>query len=491
MNLAKMTVLEAKKALLNKEISSVELLDECIKNINTNKRLNVFVSETIDLAKERAKQSDKKIADGNAGKLEGIPFAVKDLFCTKGIRTTSSSRMLENFVPPYESTVSDILNKEGYVLVGKTNMDEFACGSTTKTSYFGETINSYKANNDDRDLVPGGSSGGSAVAVASGMALASTGSDTGGSIRQPASFCGLVGVKPTYGRISRYGMISYASSLDQAGFFTKDIKDSAFLINLVSGKDDKDSTTSDKSVPDYLKNLNSNIKGKKVGIIKEFLNLGDKMEKDTQKAFENAINMLKTGGAEIVEISIPTITATALLYMAISYTELGSNLARFDGVRFGRRTEEDIKSLDELYYKSRSEGFNDNIKKRILLGYFLSSSENYEKYFIKSQKIRRKLANEFMEAFKKVDIILTPSTVGVAFPIKQTEEEINTNKDSNALNDFFVCPANMAGLPAISVPFGFSSTGLPIGMQFIGNYFDEQSIFDFGLFIEENLHLHS
>ena len=256
---------------------------------------------------------------------------------------------------------------------------------TTKTSYFGETINSYKANNDDRDLVPGGSSGGSAVAVASGMALASTGSDTGGSIRQPASFCGLVGVKPTYGRISRYGMISYASSLDQAGFFTKDIKDSAFLINLVSGKDDKDSTTSDKSVPDYLKNLNSNIKGKKVGIIKEFLNLGDKMEKDTQKAFENAINMLKTGGAEIVEISIPTITATALLYMAISYTELGSNLARFDGVRFGRRTEEDIKSLDELYYKSRSEGFNDNIKKRILLGYFLSSSENYEKYFIKSQ----------------------------------------------------------------------------------------------------------
>ncbi len=487
MNLTKMTLLEAKEALLNKKVSSVELTEECINKIKENKKLNAFVTETLDLAKEKAKESDKKIAEGKAGKLEGIPFAVKDLFCTKGIKTTSSSKMLENFIPPYESTVTFILDKEGYVMVGKTNMDEFACGSTTKTSYFGPTINPYKANNSDRDLVPGGSSGGSAVAVASEMAFAATGSDTGGSIRQPASFCGLVGIKPTYGRISRYGMISYASSLDQAGFFTKDIKDSAYLTELVSGKDDKDSTTVAKEVPNYLKNLNSNIKGKKVGIIKEFLNLGDKLEKDNQKAFENAVELLKKGGAEIIEISIPTITVTDLLYMAISYTELGSNLARFDGVRYGHRTAEEVKSLDDIYYKSRSEGFNDNIKKRILLGYFLSSSENYEKYFIKSQKIRRKLANEFIEAFKKVDVILTPSTVGVAFPIKQTEEEINANKDSNALNDFFVCPANMAGLPAISVPFGFSNTGLPIGMQFIGNYFDEQSIFNFGLFIEENL----
>lgn len=487
MNLTKMTLLEAKEALLNKKVSSVELTEECIKKIKENKKLNAFVTETLDLAKEKAKKSDKKIAEGKAGKLEGIPFAVKDLFCTKGIKTTSSSKMLENFIPPYESTVTSILDKEGYVMVGKTNMDEFACGSTTKTSYFGPTINPYKANNSDRDLVPGGSSGGSATAVAAEMAYAATGSDTGGSIRQPASFCGLVGIKPTYGRISRYGMISYASSLDQAGFFTKDIKDSAYLTELVSGKDDKDSTTIAKEVPNYLKNINSNIKGKKVGIIKEFLNLGDKLEKDNQKAFENAVELLKKGGVEIIEISIPTITVTDLLYMAISYTELGSNLARFDGVRYGHRTAEEVKSLDDLYYKSRSEGFNDNIKKRILLGYFLSSSENYEKYFIKSQKIRRKLANEFIEAFKKVDVILTPSTVGVAFPIKQTEEEINANKDSNALNDFFVCPANMAGLPAISVPFGFSSTGLPIGMQFIGNYFDEQNIFNFGLFIEENL----
>ncbi len=486
MDLTKLTLLEAKKGLAEKKFSSLELTEEFIKNIEKNKRLNAFITETFDLARERANVSDEKIAKGVGGKLEGLPMAVKDLFCTDGIKTTSASRMLENFVPPYESTVTSILDKEGYVMVGKTNMDEFACGSTTKTSYFGSTINPHKANNDDRDLVPGGSSGGSAAAVAANMALAATGSDTGGSIRQPASLCGLVGVKPTYGRISRYGMISYASSLDQAGFFTKDVRDSAYLTEMVSGKDDKDSTTVDREVPNYLQNLNSNIKGRKVGIVKELLNLGDKLEKDNQIAFNNAIEILKKGGAEIVEISIPTIEATALLYMVLSYTELGSNLARFDGVRFGRRTEQEVRSLDDLYYKSRSEGFNENVKKRILLGYYLSSSDNYEKYFIKSQKIRRKLVNEFIEVFKNVDIILTPSTLGTAFPIEQTAEEIAKDKDSNALNDFFVCPANMAGLPAISVPFTLSKTGLPIGMHLIGNYFDEQSMFDFALFIEEN-----
>ena len=486
MELEKLTLLQAKKALQEKKFSSYELTKAFIKKIEENKRLNAFVTETFDLALKRAEASDEKIAKGVGGKLEGLPMAVKDLFCTNGIRTTSSSKMLENFVPPYESTVTSILDKEGYVILGKTNMDEFACGSTTKTSYFGPTISPFKANNDDRDLVPGGSSGGSAVAVAANMALAATGSDTGGSVRQPASFCGLVGVKPTYGRISRYGMISYASSLDQAGFFTKDVRDSAYLTELVSGKDDKDSTTSNKDVPHYLDNINSNIKGKKVGIIKEFLNLGDKLEEDNKISFNNAIELLKKGGAEVIEISIPSIETTALLYMVLSYTELGSNLARFDGVRFGRRTEQEVKSLEELYYKSRSEGFGENIKKRILLGYYLSSSDNYEKYFIKSQKIRRKLANEFIEAFKKVDVILTPSTVGVAFPIKQTAEEIAKDKDSNALNDFFVCPANMVGLPAISVPFTLSKTGLPIGMHVIGNYFDEQSVFDFALFFEEH-----
>jgi len=486
MELTKLTLLQAKDGLEKREFSSRELTEEFIKVIEKNRNLNAFVTETFDLAKERADVSDEKIAKRVGGKLEGLPMAVKDLFCTDGIRTTACSRMLENFIPPYESTLTSILSREGYVMLGKTNMDEFACGSTNKTSYFGAVINPFRSNSDARDLVPGGSSGGSAVAVAANMALAATGSDTGGSIRQPASLCGLVGIKPTYGRISRYGMISYGSSLDQAGFFTKDIRDSAFLTELASGIDDKDQTTVAREVPHYLMSLNPNIKGKKVGIIKEFLNLGDKLEEDNRIAFNDAIKQLKKGGADVIEISVPSIETTALLYMVISYTELGSNLARFDGVRFGRRTEQEVRSLEELYYKSRGEGFGENVKKRVLLGYFLSSSENYEKYFVKSQKIRRKLVNEFMDVFKKVDVIMTPSTVGVAFPIKQTKEEIAKDKDSNALNDFFVCPANMVGLPAISVPFAVSKTGLPIGMHLIGNYFDEQSVFNFGLFFEQN-----
>lgn len=486
MQIEKLTLLEAKKALDSKKISSIELVDECIKNIEKNKRLNVFITETLDLARERAKKSDEKIAKGNAGKLEGIPFAVKDLFCTKGIRTTSASKFLENFVPPYESRVTNILDEEGYVMIGKANMDEFASSSTNKTSYFGPTINSYKANNDDRDLIPGGSSGGSAVALATNMCLAATGSDTGGSVRQPASLCNLVGIKPTYGRISRYGMIAYASSFDQAGFFTKDVKDCAYLTNIVSGKDDKDSMSVDREVPDFLKNINSNVKGKKVGIIKEFIEYLDKIDPDVKSSFEKAIELLKKNGAEIVEVSIPTITASSLLYISLSYTELGSNLARYDGVRFGRRADSNVKTLDELYTKSRTEGFGENIKKRILLGYFLSSSENYEKYFLKSQKIRRKIKNEFTDVFNKVDILLTPTDAGTAFPINPTPEETKKIKQNGTINDYFINAVNMCGLPGISIPFGFSRTGLPIGMQFIGKLFDEQSLFDFGLFFEEN-----
>lgn len=486
MELTKLTLLQAKEGLEKKKFSSHELTEEFIKAIEKNRNLNAFVTETFDLARKRAEVSDEKIAKGAGGKLEGLPMAVKDLFCTDGIRTTSGSRMLENFIPPYESTVTSILKKEGYVMLGKTNMDEFAASSTTKTSYFGPTINSYKANNDDRDLVPGGSSGGSAVAVAANMALAATGSDTGGSIRQPAHLCNLVGLKTTYGRISRYGMVSYASSLDQAGFFTKDIRDCAYLTQIVSGKDDKDSTTMDIEVPNYIENLNPNVKGKKVGIVKEMMKYFDRIEPDIKKKFFDGIEVLKKNGAEVIEISIPTIEASSLLYISLSYTELGSNLARYDGVRFGRRTEQDVKSLDELYIKSRTEGFGQNIKKRILLGYFLSSSENYEKYFIKSQKIRRKIANEFNEAFKKVDIIFAPTDAGLAFPINPTEEESEIIRERGTINDYFINAVNMCGLPGISIPFGFSSNGLPIGMQLIGNYFDEQSIFNFGLFFEEH-----
>lgn len=486
MDLTKLTLLEAKKGLEKKDFSSSELTKACIKNIEKNRNLNAFITETLDLAKKRAEVSDEKIAKGVGGKMEGIPFAMKDLFCTDGIKTTAGSKMLENFIPPYESTVSHILDKEGYVLVGKTNMDEFAASSTNKTSYFGPCINSYKANNDDRDLVPGGSSGGSAVALATDMCLASSGSDTGGSVRQPASLCNLVGIKPTYGRISRYGMVSYASSFDQAGFFTKDIRDCAYLTEIVSGKDDKDSTTSNIKTPNFLGNLSSNIKGKKIGIVKEINNFLSDIHPDVKKSYEDCLDAFKKGGAEIIEISIPTICAGSLLYISLSYTELGSNLARYDGVRFGRRTDKEVKSLDELYIKSRSEGFCKNIKKRILLGYYLSTSENYEKYFIKSQKIRRKLANEFIDAFKKVDVIFTPTDASVAFPINPTDEESIIIKKNGIIDDYMINAVNMIGLPGISVPYSFSKTGLPIGMQLIGNHFDEQNLFNFGLFIEEN-----
>jgi len=486
MDLTKLTLLDAKKGLEKKDFSSSELTNECIKNIEKNKDLNAFITETFDLARKRAEVSDEKLAKGVGGKLEGIPLAMKDLFCTDGIKTTAGSKILENFIPPYESTVSSLLDKEGYVLVGKTNMAEFAADGTTKTSYFGPCINSYKSNIDKRDLVPGGSSGGSAVALATNMCLASTGSDTGGSVRQPASLCNLVGIKPTYGRISRYGMVAYASSFDQAGFFTKDIKDCAYLTEIVCGKDDKDSTTVDVEVPNFLTNINSNIKGKKIGVIKEVNDLLDEINPQVKLAYLNCIESFKNGGAQIIEVSIPTICMGSLLYISLSYTELGSNLARYDGVRYGRRTEENVKNLDELYVKSRTEGFGKNIKKRILLGYYLSSSENYEKYFIKSQKIRRKLANEFAEAFKKVDVLFTPTDASVAFPIKPTDEESKILRKFGTIDDYMINPVNMAGLPAISVPFSFSKEGLPIGMHLIAKHFDEQSLFNFGKFIEDN-----
>lgn len=487
MELTKLTLLEAKKGLEEKEFSSVELTEACISNIEKNKKLNAFVTETFDLARERAKLSDKKIAEEkNVGKLEGIPLAIKDLFCTNGVRTTSCSKMLENFIPPYESTVTQKLYDEGYVMLGKTNMDEFAASSTNKTSYFGACVNPYKIKGDDRDLVPGGSSGGSAIAVAANMCFGATGSDTGGSIRQPASLCNLVGLKPTYGRISRYGMVAYASSFDQGGFLAKDVRDCAYLTHIVCGKDEKDSTTVEQNLPDFLKNLNSNIKGKKVGIIKEFDNYLDEIEPDVKEAYLKAIKLLKQGGAEVIEVSIPTITASSLLYTSLSYTELASNLARYDGIRYGRRTKEKCNNYEDIYIKSRTEGFGENIKKRILLGYYLSSSENYEKYFIKSQKIRRKIANEFAEVFKKVDIIFAPSDAGTAFPISPTPEESKIISKRGIVNDYFINAVNMCGLPGISVPFGFSKVGLPIGMQFIGKHFDEQSTLDFSLFIEEN-----
>jgi len=485
-DLSKLTVLEANKGLKNKDFTSEELTKACIKNIEANRNLNAFVTEALDLALESAKKSDEKIQKGEVGKIEGIPFALKDLFCTKGIRTTSASRILENFIPPYESTVSQKLKDQGSVLVGKTNMDEFACGSTSTTSYFGPVISPFKASDNDEDLVPGGSSGGSAVAVSVGMCLGSTGTDTGGSIRQPAAFTNLVGVKPTYGRVSRYGIIPLASSFDQAGILSKTVRDSALLTEIISGYDKKDSTSMNKQVPNWLENLSSDIKGKKVGIVKEFINVKG-VHPEIVEAFSKTVQLLKDKGCEVVEVSLPNVKYSAALYMIIAYNELASNLARYDGVRYTRRTNKELSSLYDLYAKTRSEGFGENIKKRILLGYYSSSSENYEKYLLRSLKIRRLLVNDMQNAFKQVDILLTPTTPNLPFSVeKAVKGELEDAISSNYLNDLFAIPVNLCGLPGISVPAGLSKNGLPMGMHLIANRFDEQTMFDFALAVEEN-----
>jgi aspartyl-tRNA(Asn)/glutamyl-tRNA(Gln) amidotransferase subunit A len=487
-NLADLTLLDAREGLLKKKFSAVELLDDCIKNIEKHRKLNSFITETLDLAKNRAKESDIRISNGTHRKLEGLPFSVKDVFCTKGIKTTVGSRILENFIPPFESTYTQKLDDEGYVMVGKANCAEFCADGNNKTSYFGPVINPYKAKNDTRDLVPGGSSGGSVVSLAVNTCLASSGTDTGGSIRQPAAYTNLVGLRMTYGRISRYGMIAYASSLDQAGFFTKNVKDMAYICGIPCGKDDKDSTSADVSVPDFFANLNSNIKGRKVGIVKNFEKYYDgEIDPSISKNYYETLEKLKKGGAEIIEVELPTLEVMDILYQSISYVELMSNLARYDGVRFGRRTEQECKSLDDLYMKSRGEGFGENIKKRILIGAYLASSDNYEKYFLKSLKIKRKIANEYEEAFKKVEVIFNPSIARLAFPIKDiTAEEDELISKYGVIDDYFLNGINQAGLPGISAPTGFADNETPIGMTFTSNHFQEQSLLDFSLYLEEN-----
>lgn len=485
-DITELTLLEAREKLLKKEFSSKELTETFIDKIEKEDKYNAYITKNFENALKKAEKCDENITKGEAKKLEGLPIAIKDIFCTKGVRTTCGSKILENFTPPYESTVTQKLEDENYILLGKTNMDEFACGSTTMTSYFGSSINPYKAKGDDRDLIPGGSSGGSAAALAANLCLAASGTDTGGSIRQPAALCNLIGIKPTYGRVSRYGIIAYASSFDQAGWLTKDIADASYLTDIICGYDEKDSTSVRKENSNFYGNLNANIKGKKVGIIKEFLGLTGKVSDDIYKKFYETIDLFKKEGCEVIELSIPTIDFVPELYTIISYTELASNLARYDGVRFGYRTDKEAKSLDDLYCKTRSEGFGDNVKKRILLGYFFSSTENYEKFFLKAQKVRRKLVNEFLDALNKVDFLMTPSTPQTAFPLNLNEEEKAKNMESNYLNDLFICPVNMAGLPGLSVPVGFDSKELPIGVHLIGRHFDEQTIFDAGLFIEKN-----
>ena len=464
-----LTLEAAINGLANKHFSAVELTNSHLEAIQQNKKLNSYVLETSELAINAAKLADRNIASSQAKPLEGVPIGVKDLFCTKGVRTTSCSKMLHNFVPAYESTVTDKLWQNGAVMLGKTNMDEFAMGSSNLTSYFGGVINPWRANDSDENLVAGGSSGGSAAAVAAHLALGALGSDTGGSIRQPAAYCGIVGMKPSYGRCSRYGMISFASSLDQAGVFTKTVADAAILLDNIMGHDPKDSTSSKQSKCD-LSNIKSSIKGMKIGIPKEYDVEG--ISDEIKQLWQKAASWLKEAGAEIIDISLPHSKYALPVYYIIAPAEASSNLARYDGVRYGLRVCNSDSNLDQMYELTRQAGFGPEVKRRIMIGTYVLSAGFYDAYYTKAQKIRSLIANDFKFAFTKVDAILAPTAPTAAFASNIKISDPTTMY----LNDIFTIPASMAGLPCISVPGGLSKQGLPLGLQVIGNNFAEDVV---------------
>jgi aspartyl-tRNA(Asn)/glutamyl-tRNA(Gln) amidotransferase subunit A len=479
-DLTKLTLRKAISGLKNKDFKAIELNQAYIDKSISGRKYNAFVTETFDRALDGAKIADENIAKNNAKELEGIPLAIKDLFCTKDVRTTSASKMLENFVPGYESTVTQKLWNCGATMIGKTNMDEFAMGSTNTTSYFGPVINNIKKNNSDEDLVPGGSSGGSAVAVSANLAIASTGSDTGGSIRQPASFTGIVGIKPTYGRCSRYGMVAFASSLDQAGVFTKDVADAALLTKIISGYDDKDSTSINRSVPDFGALLKSDVRGKRIGIPKEYLN--DNLPEEIKNLWDRGAKLLQENGAQIANISLPHTKYAAAVYYIIAPAEASSNLSRYDGVRYTHRTDIEGLSLDQMYEKTRNEGFGNEVKTRIMAGTYVLSAGYYDAYYKKAQQVRRLILEDFQKAFEEVDAILAPVAPSAAFTLDKSK--IESDPIAIYLNDVFTIPSSLAGLPAMSIPFGFDKDGLPLGLQIIGNHFDEQTMLDVALNLE-------
>ena len=466
--------------LENNKISSKEVTTEYLKNIENGKELNCYNTILQEKALIDAEKSDERRKSQNLrSKYDGIPIGIKDLFCTKGVTTTASSKILSNFVPNYESTVTQNCDDAGLISLGKLNCDEFAMGSTNKTSFFGSVKNPWKSVNSDNELVPGGSSGGSAAAVSGDLCVASLGTDTGGSIRQPASFTGTVGLKPSYGRVSRWGIVAFASSLDQAGPITKTVEDAAILLDIISGHDEKDSTSSVNPKENYYENLNSDIKGMKIGIPKEFRS--DKLPASTQKSWDECANLLKTNGAEIVDISLPHTMSALPAYYIIAPAEASSNLARYDGVRYGLRVKGN--DLIDMYEKTRSEGFGDEVKRRILIGTYVVSSGYYDAYYIKAQKIRSLIKSDYVEAFKKVDAILTPSTPSTAFEIANEPSD----PVQNYLNDIFTVPVNLAGLPGISIPYANDENNLPIGLQLITNSFEEQKLLNVAKNIEETI----
>ena len=472
-DLVNLTISEALQMLNKGEISSVDLTRAHIEEMAKGRVLNAYITETPELALKQAKKSDERRNAGRVGLLEGIPVANKDLYCTKGVRTTAASKILSNFVPPYESTVSQKLKDAGSVMLGKLNTDQFAMGGSTLTSYFGATKNPWNL-----DLVPGGSSGGSAAAVGAGLCMGATGSDTGGSIRQPASFCGVTGIKPTYGRCSRYGIVAFASSLDQAGPMARSVRDCALMLQAMAGYDEKDSTVANVPVPDYTKALTGDIRGKKIGIPKEYR--PDGLNPDVAAVWDKGIQFLRDAGAEIVDISLPHTKYALPVYYIVACAEASSNLSRYDGVRYTTRVEG--KNLDELYENSRTDGFGDEVVRRILLGTFVLSAGFYDAYYTRAQRVRRLIYNDFVEAFKQVDAILTPAAPTPAL----SAEALKQMKPVDVyLGDVFTTPASLAGVPGISLPVGLSSNGLPIGLQLLGRHFDESGIFQIADVLEK------
>ncbi len=474
------TLAEARDALKAKKLSSRELTQAYVSNIEKhNPALNAYITTTPERALKDADAADVRIAKGQAGALEGIPLAIKDLFCTNGVQTTAASHILKGFVPQYESFVTSKLWQAGGVMLGKTNLDEFAMGSSNTTSNFGNVINPWKAKGSTKDLVPGGSSGGSAAAVAARMCLAATGTDTGGSIRQPAAFCGIVGIKPTYGRCSRWGVIAFASSLDQAGMFARNVRDAAITQTVICGHDPQDSTSQLLAVPDFEKALSGNIKGLRIGIPKEYR--VDGIDSEISALWDKGIGWLKSAGAEIIDVSLPHTKYALPTYYIIAPAEASSNLSRYDGIRYGQRVTPQGGSLTDMYCQTRAAGFGKEVKRRIMIGTYVLSAGYYDAYYKKAQRVRYLIAQDFKNVFEKVDALLTPTAPSAAFAIGENSDD----PVKMYLNDVFTIPSSLAGLPALSLPAGLSDKGLPLGLQLIGKAFDEETVFRIAGVMEE------
>ena len=466
--LTRLTIAEARDGLRSRKFSARELTGAHNEAVVRSGPLNAFITATPERALEMAAAADARLARGDGLPLDGIPLAIKDLFCTKGVLTTAASHILDGFTPPYESTVTEKLWAAGAVMLGKTNLDEFAMGSSTTTSHYGPTENPWRRAGDNRPLVPGGSSGGSAAAVAARAAMGATGTDTGGSIRQPASFCGIVGLKPTYGRCSRWGVVAFASSLDHPGPMTRTVRDAAIVLRAMAGHDPKDSTSAPVPVPDFEAALTGDIRGLRVGIPRDHAGAGD-LSSGNAALWQSGIDWLKDAGAEPVEISLPTTHVALPAYYVIAPAEASSNLARYDGVKFGLRV--DGESLDDMYEKTRAAGFGPEVRRRIMIGTYVLSAGYYDAYYLKAQRVRTLIARDFAAAFERCDCILTPTAPTAPFAIGEKSDD----PVAMYLNDIFTVSSDLAGLPAISVPAGLSE-GLPAGLQIIGRGFDEETV---------------